>query len=224
MFELHIQYCCSKRQSVSSESQPEYNWSDIEEEVEKEMTSEELVLENMVSFENCDNNEGSDYEEAFTEDFLVEKSVTKPSVRTENISHKPMTRSSAKGVSEQQPSQSSVGSNLSSKTNTKQKTKPNSRVNRKLFPFECGFNGCNAVFSKRKSMVAHTKKLHQWKCDFPGCDYQTQYQYRKLHLRRHSSPLQCDYCHKNYKYKWALIEHIKTQHWNQYNRTKSLRH
>ena len=239
VFELHIQYCGSERQTVSSESLPKYNWNDIEEE-EKEMVSEELVRENMVTIDEHNNYEGGD-EEAFTEDFLVDKPVTeKVSVRTENIFHKRMTRSSTKAVSEQQLAHSSGEFNHSAKPSAKRKSEPNSRGNKKLFLFKCDFNGCNAVFRKRKARTAHKKKLHRWKCDFPGCDYQTEIKCRmNLHLRRHSNdrPYECDHCDKNYKHNEALIEHMKTKHldqcpndpilvcdWNECHfRTKSLR-
>ena len=217
--ELHFQDCRPKRQSLSSESNPEYNLSEIEKENgEKEMVSEDLVHENVVTRDKCDNNEGSYAEEPLGEELLVEKSVTdKPSVRTENICHKPMTRSLAKVVSEQQPTQSSGGLNLSSKPSAKQKSKPNSRAKTKLFLYKCGFTGCSAIFSKRQTMFAH-KKLHQWKCDFPGCDFQNQYQYKlKYHMNSHSEdrPFQCHHCHKNYKNKSDLTHHVKDKHLDQ---------
>ena len=211
--ELHFQDCLPERQSVSSESQPEYNLSNIEEEKEKE-----IVPENVVTRDKCDNNEESHAEEPLEKEHLVEQLVTdKPSVRTENISHKPMTRSSAKAVSGQQPTHPSSGFNVSSNPSANQKSKPKSRAKTKLFLYKCGFNGCNYVFGKRQTMFAH-KKLHQWKCDFPGCDYQTQYNYKmKKHLIKHSNdrPFECNHCDKNYKYKLDLREHMKTQHLDQ---------
>ena len=122
VFELHIEYCCPERQSVSSESRPEYNWCDIKEEKEKEMISGQLIPINMVTLRKC-NYEFSDCEEVLLEEPVTEE----PAVRTENSSHKPMTRSSAKAVSEQQSPQSSNGFNPSSKPTVKQKSKPNSR-------------------------------------------------------------------------------------------------
>ena len=98
VFELHIEYCCPERQSVSSESRPEYNWCDIKEEKEKEMISGQLIPINMVTLRKC-NYEFSDCEEVLLEEPVTEE----PAVRTENSSHKPMTRSSAKAVSGQQP-------------------------------------------------------------------------------------------------------------------------
>ena len=215
VFDLHIQYCRLELQSLSSESNPEYNWSDIEEEAdEKEMISEELVTENMMILDKCNNYEVSDNEESLAEEHLVEESVTdESSVRTENLSTKPMTRIEAKAVGEQ----SSDDFNLTSKPSARKKSKLNSRGKKKLFAFKCGFNRCNAVFCKRKTMIAH-KNLHQWKCDFPGCDFQTEYNYKiKYHLNIHSEgrPFQCDYCDKNYKYKGDLKHHVKDKHLDQ---------
>ena len=101
--ELHILYCLPEHQSVSTESQPEYNSSDIEGEEEEEMISGKLVTENKVNLDKCNNYEVSDNEESLAEERLVEESVTdKPSFRTH--SHKPMTRSTTKAVSGQQSS------------------------------------------------------------------------------------------------------------------------
>ena len=212
VFELHIQYCRPERQSISSESRPEYHWSDIEDEEEAE-EEKKMVSGKLVTLDKCKENQVSDNEETLAEEHLVEESVTdKPSVRTEIISHKRMTRSSYKVVSRQQ---SSYGLNRSSKLTPMRMSKPNSKGNKKLFLFKCGFNGCNAVFHKRKAMKAHKKKLHQWKCDFPGCDYQTEYEYRlKSHLTTHSNEraFECEYCSKNYKHERALRYHIKTKH------------
>ena len=128
VFELHIEYCCPERQSVSSESRPEYNWCDIKEEKEKEMISGQLIRENMATLLKCNIYEGNYDEESLAEEVLVEESVTEePAISTEISSHKPMTRSSAKAVSGQQPTQSSNGFNPSSKPTVKQKSKPNSR-------------------------------------------------------------------------------------------------
>ena len=219
VFDLHIQYCRLELQSVSTESQSEYNWCDIEEEEgEIEMISEKLIHENMATLYKCNNYEGDDHEEPLAEEVIVEEPVTEmPSVRTKNFSHNPMTTSSAKAVSEQQLSHTSDDFNLSSKLSARKKSKTTSRVNKKLFPFKCGFNGCNAVFCKRKTMFAH-RKLHQWNCEFPGCNFQTQYQYKmNYHLNSHSKcrPFQCDYCDKNYKYRRDLTEHMKRQHLDQ---------
>ena len=211
MLELHVLFCGPEPQSVSSESQPEYNSNDIEEEKEKEMVSEELVCENIVTIDNQNNYQGSGNREALVEEPMTDKL----SVTTENISHKPMTRSSAKALSGQQQTQSSGGLNLSSKPSAKQKSKPNSRGKKKLFLYKCGFNGCNAVFRKRKAMTTHKKKLHQWKCDFPGCDFQTQCRNKiKQHMIRHSDvrSFECDHCDKKYKHKADLRRHMKLKH------------
>ena len=214
----------------------EYYWSDIEEDEEEEGIAGELVLENTVTLNNPNDYEGSDDGEPLTEEPMTDKL----SVRTVNISHKPMTRSSAKAVSGQQLPQSSGEFNVSSKPSAKQKSKPNSRGKKKAFPFKSGSIGANYGFRKRKAMTAHRKKLHQWKCDFPGCDYQTEHTYRvKKHLKRHSNdrPFKCNHCYKKYKQKKDLTEHMQRQHldqcpndpllvcdWNECQyRTKSLR-
>ena len=219
-----------KRTNVSDESPNEWKTSDqpikpdgdyhttnednvTDEEVDEEqMISGDSLLENTVHL-NPNNYEGSNDEEAIAEKAVIEKL----SVRTENISLKPMTTSSAKAVTGQQLSHTSDGSKLSSKPSARKKIKTTSRVNKKLFPFKCGFNGCNAVFCKRKTMFTH-RKLHQWNCEFPGCNFQTQYQYKmNYHLNSHSKcrPFQCDYCDKNYKYRRDLTEHMKRQHLDQ---------
>ena len=215
VFELHILYCRPESQSVSTESQPEYNCSDIEEEEgEKEMVSGELVTENTVTLDKCYNYEVSDNEESLAEEHLVEESVTdKLSVRTENFSHKPMTRSRTKAVSGQQSSDF----NLSSKPNTKQKSKPNSRTKKKIFSFKCGFNRSNFAFRERKAMIFSTK-FHHWKCNFPGCDFQNKYKSMvKSHLIRHSNdrPFECQHCYKKYKHDKGLRHHMKTRHLDQ---------
>ena len=184
VFELNILYCRPESQFVSTESQPEYNWSDIEVEEEKEM-----VTENMVTLDKC-KNKVSDNEENLGEEHLVEDSVTdKPSVRTENLSYKLMTITTAKAVSGQQ---SSDDFNLTSKPSA-------------------------SVLRERKAMIFSTK-LHQWKCNFPGCDYQNKNKSKvKRHLRKHSKnrPFECQHCHKKYKHKSDLRRHMKTQHLDQ---------
>ena len=214
VFELHIQYCRTETQSIRPESKPEYNLSDIEKEEEKDMISKELVTKNMVTFDKCKIKEESDNEERLAEEHLVEDSVTdKPSARAENLSHKLMTRTTAKAVGGQQPS----GFNLSSKPSAKQKSKPNLRGKKKLFPFKCGFIGTNSVFRERKAMIFSTKLL-QWKCNFQGCNYQNKNKCKvKRHLRRHSKhrPFECQYCHKKYKHKGDLSRHMKAQHSDQ---------
>ena len=176
---------------------------------EEQMISEDSLLENTVTLNNHNNYEGSIDQEALAEEPVIEKL----SVRTKNISLKPMTTSSVEAVGEQQ---SSDDFNLWSKPSAKQKSKPKSRRKKKLFSFKCGFDGCNAVFRKRKAMIAH-KKLHLYKCNFPGCDFQNKYKSNlKLHLIRHSNDtFECQHCHKKYKYNHNLRHHMKKWHLDQ---------
>ena len=90
--------------------------------------------------------------------------------------------------------------------------------NRNIFPYKCPFVGCNAINSNYRAVLAHKKKFHQLKCDFRGCDYQTnQNNLMKMHMFKHSNArqFQCNYCDKNYKYNSALRYHVKNKHSDQ---------
>ena len=89
----------------------------------------------------------------------------------------------------------------------------------------CHYEGCNEVFTDKKSWIKHRNRIHRYNCKFQcthsGCDFTAQNnRHLKQHLIKHSNekPFVCsvDGCGKRFKHQFNYKDHLEVHKNNKY--------